>query len=430
MHYLHHSYAIPVLEKEMALVVPVFNFLNTFVNQKESTMKKIFFVILPVIAAIIISGCGGNKADEKSFIVHGKLTNAKKDSVYLQELTTTKSIGVDSTVLSEDGEFYFKVKPNEIGFYVVKLSRNNFLTLLIDKGENVELTADAKQLLRTYSISGSAGSALIKELNVKLQTNYDKVDSLAAIYDKSKGKPDILKIKASLDSTYKLIFLDEKSYLKSFIDKNTSSLACLIAIYQQFGREMMFNYNIKEDFAYFEKLDNALIKAYPENQHALDLHKRVEEIKRIDAEKDLAESKLAVGAKAPDFTLETPEGKSVSLSSFKGKNVLIDFWASWCAPCRAENPKMVKLYNKYKDKNFTILGVSLDQDKDLWTKAIKLDKLSWTEVSDLKYWSSPVAKLYNVEAIPFTVLVDEDGNIAAKGLKGDSLATKVEEILK
>lgn len=414
----------------MALVVPVFNFLNTFVNQKESTMKKIFFVILPVIAAIIISGCGGNKADEKSFIVHGKLTNAKKDSVYLQELTTTKSIGVDSTVLSEDGEFYFKVKPNEIGFYVVKLSRNNFLTLLIDKGENVELTADAKQLLRTYSISGSAGSALIKELNVKLQTNYDKVDSLAAIYDKSKGKPDILKIKASLDSTYKLIFLDEKSYLKSFIDKNTSSLACLIAIYQQFGREMMFNYNIKEDFAYFEKLDNALIKAYPENQHALDLHKRVEEIKRIDAEKDLAESKLAVGAKAPDFTLETPEGKSVSLSSFKGKNVLIDFWASWCAPCRAENPKMVKLYNKYKDKNFTILGVSLDQDKDLWTKAIKLDKLSWTEVSDLKYWSSPVAKLYNVEAIPFTVLVDEDGNIAAKGLKGDSLATKVEEILK
>jgi len=414
----------------MVKVARAFEFLNTFVCQNFNSMKKINSVILSVLIVLVFSGCGGNKADEKSFVVNGKFTNTKKDSVYLQELTTKKTIGIDSAVISEEGEFHFKVNPKEIGFYIVKLDKNNFITLLIDKGETVEVTADAKQLLRTYTVLGSKGSELIKELNTRLQTNYDKVDSLAAIYNESKGKPDILEIKASLDSTYKVIFLDEKSYLQNFIDKNTSSLACLIAIYQQFGREMMFNFNIKEDFAYFMKLDKALMAAYPDNQHALDLHERIAEIKRIDAEKDLAESKLAVGSKAPDFTLETPEGKEVSLSSFKGKNVLIDFWASWCAPCRAENPNMVKLYKKFKDKNFTILGVSLDQDKELWTKAIKLDKLIWTQVSDLKYWSSPIAKLYNVEAIPFSVLIDEDGKIVAKGLKGDSLATKVAEIVK
>jgi peroxiredoxin len=424
------AYVAVVLEKEMVKVTSAFEFLNTFAVQYFYTMKKINCVILSVLVALVFSGCGGNKANDKSFVVNGKFSNSKKDSVYLQELTAKNTIGIDSAILSEEGEFHFKVEPKEIGFYIVKLSRNNFITLLVDKGETIEVTADAKQLLRTYTVSGSKGSELIKELNAKLQSSYDKVDSLSAIYTAAKGKPDILKVKASLDSTYKVIFLDQKKYLETFINTNTSSLACLIAIYQQFGREMMFNFNIKEDFAYFEKLDKALMAAYPDNQHALDLHERVAEIKRMSAEKDLAESKLSAGAAAPDFTLETPEGKSVSLSSLKGKNVLIDFWASWCAPCRAENPKMVKLYNKFKDKNFTILGVSLDQDKDLWTKAIKLDKLTWTEVSDLKYWNSPIAKLYNVEAIPFTVLVDEDGKIVAKGLLGDSLATRVAELVK
>jgi peroxiredoxin len=395
-------------------------------------MKKIFFYLVPLLAMAVILGCGGNKADENSFIVHGKLTNSKKDSVYLQELTVKDLVGVDSAVVSEDGEFYFKVKPKEISFYLLKLSKNNFITLLIDKGENVEITADAKQMVKSYTVTGSKGSELIRELNAHLQVNYERLDSLASVYEdnKKKGNPDILKIKASCDSVYKIIFLDEKSFLKNFIDRNTSSLSCLIAVYQQFGREFMFNFNNKEDIAYFEKLDNALFAKYPENQHAKDLHERIAEIKRIDAERQLAENKLAIGAEAPDFTSETPAGTSVSLSSFKGKCVLIDFWASWCKPCRAANPKMVKLYKKFKDKNFTILGVSLDKEKESWTKAIKDDNLTWPQLSDLKFWDSPVAKLYNVQAIPYSVLIDKEGKIAAKGLEGDSLALKIAELTK
>ncbi|MFA5782161.1 MAG: TlpA disulfide reductase family protein [Bacteroidales bacterium] len=392
-------------------------------------MKKIIYTF-PIFLTIIMMGCGGNKADENSFVIKGKLTDTKKDSIYLKELTVKEMVSIDSSVVSEEGEFYFKVKPKEIGFYILKLKKNNFLTLLINKGETVEIIADAKQLLKTYIISGSKGSELIKELNDHLQANYTKVDSLSRIYNDSKGSTDILKIKASLDSTYKEIFFDQKNFLKNFIDKNAGSLACLIAIYQQFGRELLFNVNDKTDFAYFEKLDKALITAYPDNQHSQDLHKRVAEIKRMEAEKQLAENKLDVGFKAPDFKLETPDGKSVSLSSFKGKFVLIDFWASWCAPCRQENPKMIKLYKQYKDKDFTILGVSLDRDKDSWINAIKTDKLIWTQISDLKYWDSPVAKLYNVRTIPYSILIDKEGKILAKGLRGEKLAEKIKEVVK
>ena len=135
---------------------------------------------------------------------------------------------------------------------------------------------------------------------------------------------------------------------------------------------------------------------------------------------------------APDFTLPTPEGNMLSLSQFRGKVVVVDCWASWCGPCRAESPNMVALYNANKDKNFTILGVSLDRPdaKDKWIKAIADDKLAWNHVSDLKYWNSMICDLYVISAIPETILIDKDGKIIARGLRGDDLKAKVAELLK
>ncbi|HNA42394.1 MAG TPA: TlpA disulfide reductase family protein, partial [Saprospiraceae bacterium] len=136
-----------------------------------------------------------------------------------------------------------------------------------------------------------------------------------------------------------------------------------------------------------------------------------------------------IGLPAPDFTLETPDGKKVSLKDFKGKVVLIDFWASWCGPCRRENPNVVAMYNRYKDKGFEILGVSLDRSKEPWIKAIADDKLTWPHVSDLKGWGSSAAALYGITSIPHTVLVDRDGRIVARQLRGEVLGKKLEEIL-
>ena len=139
-------------------------------------------------------------------------------------------------------------------------------------------------------------------------------------------------------------------------------------------------------------------------------------------------SSFMVGAVAPDFEQNTPEGKSVKLSDFRGKVVLVDFWASWCGPCRKENPNVVRLYNKYKDKGFEVLGVSLDRTKGKWIKAIEKDGLTWTHISDLKGWKNAVAKQYGVSSIPHTILLDKDGKILARKIRGRNLAIKLEEI--
>ncbi|MFT5800938.1 MAG: peroxiredoxin, partial [Nonlabens sp.] len=142
---------------------------------------------------------------------------------------------------------------------------------------------------------------------------------------------------------------------------------------------------------------------------------------------DLAGS-FVIGAVAPDFSQKTPEGKLMSLSDLRGKVVLVDFWASWCGPCRRENPNVIKVYEKYKDKGFDVLGVSLDRSKAPWMKAIKKDKLPWNQISDLKGWQNEVAQLYSVRTIPQTILLDRKGRILAKNLRGADLEAKLAEI--
>ena len=137
----------------------------------------------------------------------------------------------------------------------------------------------------------------------------------------------------------------------------------------------------------------------------------------------------AVGQVAPEIALPDPDGKVIALSSLRGKYVLVDFWAKWCGPCRRENPNVVKAYHQYKDKGFEVFGVSLDRTKEDWLQAIKQDGLVWTHVSDLKYFQSQAAADYNINAIPFSILVDPQGVIIAKNLRGPALEKKLEEVL-
>lgn len=159
-----------------------------------------------------------------------------------------------------------------------------------------------------------------------------------------------------------------------------------------------------------------------------------EEVRNSEVGKGLASNIAyykvgAVGTEAMDFTQNDVDGKPVKLSSFKGKYVLLDFWASWCKPCRMENPNVVKVYNQFKDKNFTVVGVSLDQSKDAWIKAIQADKLTWNHVSDLQQWNNAVAQMYHIQSIPGNFLIDPTGKIIARDLRGEQLAKKLSEVI-
>jgi thiol-disulfide isomerase/thioredoxin len=375
--------------------------------------------------ALVFFACRNdhNKAGKNEFLINGYFANAKQNYVFLEELQPRKLVRIDSVIIDEKGKFVFRRILNETGFYLVKLAKDNFITLLLDKGETLDLTADASDLARTYRVKGSVGSELLKDWNVFLRTNTDRTDSLAKKLLNSQEKPDFLQIKKGLDSTYKAILANVRAKAIEFIDKNPKSLASLIVLYQYFGNKALFNE--KDDLAIFEKLDNSLKTVYPKSEHVSDLDKIVSEVKKDIENKKTIEKNVSVGSPAPDIVMPAPDSTLRSLSSLKGKVVLVDFWASWCVPCRMQHPELVKLYNKYHKRGFEIFGVSLDKIYEPWIDAIERDYLYWINVCDYKYWKSPVINLYNIDKIPFNVLVDRKGIIVAKNLSIGDLARTI-----
>jgi len=220
-------------------------------------------------------------------------------------------------------------------------------------------------------------------------------------------------VRAKFQERFETIEQEQKQMLARFIKNNPGKLVSLDALIAFGGDEP----NIKEVEPLFMSLSIAV--------------KHTEAARSYSAMLDRFRV-TAIGTIAPDFVQNDPEGNPVRLSSFRGKYLLIDFWASWCGPCRQENPNLVKAYNQYKDKNFTVLGVSLDRPgaKALWLKAVKDDKLTWTHVSDLQFWQNAIAVQYDIRAIPQNLLLDPEGRIIAKNLRGEGLSAKLAELIK
>ena len=230
-----------------------------------------------------------------------------------------------------------------------------------------------------------------------------------------------------------------QSYRTAYQEKNEAKMKELQEQYEN----LMKDYEAKEDAINKANADSYVAAYFLAGKlYEYDYEKLVEKFntlgenaKATEPGKTIADriqklSAVAVGQVAPDFTLNTPDGKPLSMHSIKGKVKVIDFWASWCPPCRRENPNVVKAFNEYKDKNFTIVGISLDKDKSKWMKAIADDNLAWTHLSDLKYWDSEIPALYGVRGIPANVLLDPDGVIVAKNITGEDLHKKLKEVIK
>ncbi|MES3018066.1 MAG: TlpA disulfide reductase family protein [Bacteroidota bacterium] len=365
-------------------------------------MKKL--IIAAFVAILFAASC----KNSNELNISGKIENpGEVKKVLLYEADSL----VDSAFLNEESEFKFRRVAPEANFYTLVIGEKNFL-IIGKNGEEIDLKTNYTDTTNTYSIKGSDESAKIQDINM-IQADFGKIyqklqDRYAAEVTRDASKKDSIynslmpEFQANMDKYSETVF--------KFVQENKDNLAAFYAA----GTIDQNKYEL-ELIKYAEEVK----PKFPNNKAVMMFVNKMEGLKSV-----------SVGQQAPDFVLNNPEGVPIKLSQYKGKYVLLDFWASWCAPCREENPNIVKQHAAYAAKGFDVLGVSLDDDKSDWLRAISSDKLRWNHVSDLKRWDSEIAALYKVEGIPASFMIDRAGKIVAKNLRGADLEKFLSETLK
>jgi len=349
-------------------------------------MRNVHVLALALVTALLFTvSCTdvniGSKAHD-GYTIEGSVSNANPNiKVFLDKITTNQQVDViDTGEIDANGKFTMQGKLNGESLTRLRIGTGrNAVMLILNDGENVAITMDARNP-SSYEITGSKNSMALRDLVQRIQTTAPE---------------------------------PRNEFLKAYADTVSNIYLAYMAIN---------NIPIESDYEVYQKFSKRLSQAMPNNPMSQEFATRVAKMAGV--------MNTQVGKIAPEISLSTPDGKDLALSDLKGKIVLVDFWASWCRPCRKENPNVVKAYEKYKSKGFTVYSVSLDKQKERWLKAIKDDGLIWnSHVSDLAGWQSSAAALYSVKSIPQTFLLDKEGKIVAKNLRGKALEDKLEELL-
>jgi peroxiredoxin len=371
-------------------------------------------LLLLCVSVMLITSCQPKRYG--AFVVAGKIENAGTQKIALQELPFTgeQPVILDSTTLKNDGTFELRAMAKEEGLYRLVLESRNEI-LLVNDGNSIKVRLDLNNY-RNYTVEGSEASNQLHTLMENLLNKDSVFYAQKQQFDSTYAGNSNDSLSQILNARRDAVLSERRQMLSTFINRSQSPAAICYALGQ---------YDAYMPVTELKGITDAAAARFPEHSGLA----RFKSLIAMQAQPEKSSYPL-LQQMAPEIKLPTPNGDTLSLSSLRGKYVLVDFWASWCGPCRKENPNVVAAYNKYKDKNFTVLGVSLDKDKESWTEAIQKDSLTWPHISDLKYWSSEVVNQYKFEGIPFNVLVDPSGKIIASELRGAALDRKLSEVLK
>lgn len=386
------------------------------------------FLTVLVSLLLLLAGCKNEKDAGKAFQVKVNYKNATAQQVTLSKVpytaNTNPTVQDSIKIAAGDGSITLKGAGTEEGLYQLYFPAaplNLAPVALVNDAAEITVEIDFSKTPQDYLvIKGSPVSLANQDLQIKYFDRFKemnirrrKIDSLQAT-----AAPDTLiaRSQTELDALIGNI----NSYLGNIIKESTSPVTASMAL-----SYASYTYQLDS----FKSAVAATVTRFPKHGFVNAVKSRLDESLKRMAETE-SQNTVSNNKPAPEIVLNDVDGKEVKLSSFRGKYVLIDFWASWCGPCRGENPNVVKAYNQFKDKNFTILGVSLDEDKGKWLQAIKADKLTWPHVSDLKGWTSAAAQAYGVNSIPANFLVDPEGKIIASNLRGGQLISTLNEKIK
>ncbi len=385
-------------------------------NMKSQLLRFSRFILL-VTSALLVFSC--NKAGENEYIITGTIKGVDGKKVYLEvQDDMTGAFKTLDTVVVEGGKFTMKGSAKESDINLIQIeSVEGKIPFILENGDiEMDINKDSLSLVKVTGTYNNDELTAYRELGSAIQKKMMKFqkDNMAKM-NLAQQKKDTATINA-LSKEYFKFQKDFAAQSEEYVKKHPKSFISLLLI-ESFFQQMVEPAKIT---TYFNGLDKEL-KA---NKHGKKIKSQLDLIN-----KPAAPAGVAVGAMAPDFSAPDPNGKMVSLKQCMGKVTLIDFWASWCNPCRAENPNNVAMYNEFHAKGLNIIGVSLDKDAAKWKEAIAKDKLAWPQISNLKYWDEPIRVTYGVESIPATFLLDANGTVVAKDLTGAALKAKVAELL-